>query len=55
MPRVGSRSSVTAAERTRRGRSAAIRFTSPVVNAPTEANDWFRSRNSKNSGGETQN
>ena len=49
------RSSVTAAERTRRGRSAAIRFTSPVVKAPTSANDWFSSRNSKNSGGDTQN
>ena len=54
-PSAGSRSSVTDADRTRRGRSAAIRFTSPVVNAPTAANDWVSSRNSKNSGGETQN
>ncbi len=54
-PSVVSRSSVTAAPRTRTGRSPAIRLSSPVVNAPTEANDWFSSRNSKNSGGETQN
>ncbi len=54
-PSVVSRSSVTAAPRTRTGRSPAIRFSSPVVNAPTEAKAWFSSRNSKNSGGETQN
>ena len=54
-PSVVSRSSLTAAPRTRTGRSPAIRFSSPVVNAPTEANDWFSSRNSKNSGGDTQN
>ena len=46
---------MTAAPRTRTGRSPAIRLSSPVVNAPTEAKDWFSSRNSKNSGGDTQN
>ena len=46
---------MTDADRTRAGRSPAVRLTSPVVNAPTSANDWLISRNSKNSGGETQN
>ena len=41
--------------RTRSGRSPAVRLTSPVVYAPTAANDWFSSRNSKYSGGDTQN
>ena len=54
-PSTRSSSSVTDADRTRSGRSAAVMFTSPVVNAPTSANDRLSSRNSKNSGGETQN
>lgn len=48
-------SSETEADRTRSGRSPAVRFTSPVLKAPTSENDWFSSWNSKNSGGDTQN
>src|SRR6185312_15000819 len=47
--------SSTDADRTRNGRSPAVRFTSPVVYAPTAANDWLSSRNLKYSGGATQN
>ena len=54
-PSTLSSSSVTRADRTRSGRSSAVRFASLVVNAPTSANDRLSSRNSKNSGGETQN
>ena len=54
-PRAFSRCSSTDAERTRTGRSPAVRLTSPVVNAPTAENDWLISRNSMYSGGETQN
>ena len=54
-PRARSRSSFTDADRTRSGRSAAVRLTSPVVNAPTAENDRLSSRNSRYSGGDTQN
>src|SRR5262245_42411282 len=54
-PSAVSKSSLTDADRTRSGRSPAVRFTSPVVKAPTAENDWLISRNSRYSGGETQN
>src|SRR5262245_45477864 len=54
-PSALSRCSSIAAVRTRSGRSPAVRFASPVVNAPTAANDRFISRNSMYSGGDTQN
>lgn len=53
-PRALSRCASTDAERTRRERSPAVRFTSPVLNAPTAENDRFISRNSRYSGAETQ-
>ena len=48
-------SEVTMAEFTRRGWSVVPRFTAPARYAPTSANDLLRSRNSTNSGAETQN
>ena len=55
IPSALSRCSSTDADRTRSGRSPAMRFTSPVVNAPTAEKDRLRSRNSMYSGGDTQN
>src|SRR5262249_4120809 len=48
-------SAVAIPEATRRGRSGAVRLACPVVNAPTAANDFARSWNSRYSGGEIQN
>ena len=54
-PSVFSSAASTLPVRTRRGRSLADRFSSPVVNAPTRENERFHSVNSKYSGGEIQN
>ena len=54
-PRTGISSEVTTAELTRRGDSGVPRLTAPDRYAPTFSNDWLRSRNSRNSGADTQN
>src|SRR5262245_12955963 len=54
-PSAFRRCSSTFVVRTRNGRSPAVRFASPVVNAPTAENDLLISLNSMYSGGDTQN
>jgi hypothetical protein len=54
-PSVVKRLALTAADVSRDGLPSASMFTALVTYAPTSWNERFRSRNSRYSGGETQN